>query len=242
MNYSKIVKVLNLDERKDLEAAKILNKLLAERKVNWQTLENLHNHSVIVFGAGPSLKGDILKMKKVKAHRLLKIIAADGATRALLEERIIPDLVVTDLDGARNALIQADKLGAVIVVHAHGDNIPKLKLIVPKLKNVIGTTQTPPLGKLMNFGGFTDGDRAVFLAKNFGANLIILAGMDFGTEIGEYSEEYSNNKLQKLAVGKELIEEIATKKLILNLTGGGENLRDVPKISAKNLKILLKSN
>lgn len=30
-----------------------------------------------------------------------------------------------------------------------------------------------------NFGGFTDGDRAVFLAEALGASLIVVAGMDF---------------------------------------------------------------
>jgi len=58
---------------------------------------------------------------------------------------------------------------------------------VPKLRNPIGTTQLKPFGKLHNFGGFTDGDRAVCLAEHFKAGLIILAGMDFEGEIGEYS-------------------------------------------------------
>ena len=55
-----------------------------------------------------------------------------------------------------------------MVVHAHGDNIEKIHL-VKNFKNCIGTTQTKSFGKLHNFGGFTDGDRCVFLANHFKA-------------------------------------------------------------------------
>ena len=52
--------------------------------------------------------------------------------------------------------------------------------MVKKIKNCIGTTQTNPFNKIQNFGGFTDGDRGVFLASHFDAKKIILFGMDFG--------------------------------------------------------------
>jgi Uncharacterized Rossmann fold enzyme len=41
--------------------------------------------------------------------------------------------------------------------------------MVKKMKNCIGTTQTNPFNKVQNFGGFTDGDRGVFLASYFKA-------------------------------------------------------------------------
>ncbi len=244
MNYSEIVKILQLDEKKDLEAAKVIEKLLSEKKITTKTLKNLSNERVIIFGAGPSLKEDILKIKKTKLLKSLKIIAVDGAAKALLEEKIIPDIVVTDLDGDKRALMEASNLDAVMVVHAHGDNIPKLKEMVPQLKEVIPTTQIPPFGKLKNFGGFTDGDRAVFLAEKFQAKLIILAGMDFGSEVGKYSGQYSQEKkMKKLKIGKALIEDLAKNSdiTILNLTAKGEHISNVPKISIKNLKILLES-
>jgi hypothetical protein len=245
MNYETIVKILNLDAEKDLEAARILNNLMIQLQPNLKSLENiLHNNYVIIFGAGPSLKEDISEIKKYKLHKTLKIIAADGAVKALLEEHIIPDILVTDLDGDQDAIIEANKLGVITIVHAHGDNISRLKEVVPKLKNVIGTTQTKETGgKLKNFGGFTDGDRAVFLARRFKAKLIILAGMDFGKKIGTYSGTYiKEKKLKKLKIGKALIEELAQNlqtTVILNITEYGEPLREIPKISVKELKILL---
>ena len=70
-----------------------------------------------------------------------------------------------------------------MIVHAHGDNFDKLEM-VRGLSNVTGTTQTKKIGKLENFGGFTDGDRCVFLAEYFNAKKIVLIGMDFGQKIG----------------------------------------------------------
>ena len=57
----------------------------------------------------------------------------------------------------------------------------------PFFTNVIGTTQAQPLGNIYNFGGFTDGDRAIFLAVALGAAEITLAGMDFGDIVTKYS-------------------------------------------------------
>ena len=43
-----------------------------------------------------------------------------------------------------------------------------------------------PTNNVYNFGGFTDGDRSVFLAEELGASQIILVGMDLGNKIGKY--------------------------------------------------------
>ena len=83
-----------------------------------------------------------------------------------------------------------------------------------KISNVIGTTQTKKFGKLENFGGFTDGDRCVFLAEYFDASKIILIGMDFGQKIGKYSKHQVVNrrtKIKKLKFGKMIVEWLATK-------------------------------
>jgi len=86
--------------------------------------------------------------------------------------------------------------------------------LIGNFKNCIGTTQTKPIGKLQNFGGFTDGDRAVFLANYFMAKKIILFGMDFGKRIGKFSNTKPSErtiKLKKLRKGKFLLEWLAIK-------------------------------
>jgi uncharacterized Rossmann fold enzyme len=80
--------------------------------------------------------------------------------------------------------------------------------MVKKIKNCIGTTQTEPFNKIQNFGGFTDGDRGVFLASYFDAKKIILFGMDFGTRIGKFSNTKKSDrkiKLKKLKIAKDLL-------------------------------------
>ena len=52
---------------------------------------------------------------------------------------------------------------------------------------MIWSVRIEPLVMIENFGGFTDGDRAVFFASRFGAAKIFLFGMDFGSKIGTYS-------------------------------------------------------
>ena len=85
--------------------------------------------------------------------------------------------------------------------------------MVKKIKNCIGTTQTNPFNKIQNFGGFTDGDRGVFLASYFDAKKIILFGMDFGNQIGKFSNTKKSDretKLKKLEIGRELLIWLST--------------------------------
>ncbi len=130
------------------------------------------------------------------------IITADGATAVLFDRGVVPDIIVTDLDGNVEKEIAANKKGAIVVVHAHGDNIDKVKKYVPRLSSVIGSTQATPLDNIYNFGGFTDGDRCVYLAKEFGAASITLVGFDFD------DVDVSDMKKKKLKWAKLLIDAI----------------------------------
>ncbi len=110
------------------------------------------------------------------------IIVADSGMENALKLGLFPDIIVTDLDASGEMLRQQMKMnerGSVLVVHAHGDNIPALKRYLPEIHGAVaGTTQAEPEGKLHNFGGFTDGDRAVTMAAHLGAAEIALLGFD----------------------------------------------------------------
>lgn len=197
---------------KDQEAARILSDMAKKKALNTKILERkIKGKNVIVLGAGSSLDNPST-LKYLKKNKKFVKIAADGAVQFLIENKIRPDIVVTDLDGSATYLQKAEKMGAVMVVHAHGDNIDLLKKLVPKFKKLIATTQVMPLENVYNFGGFTDGDRCVFLAEEFGAKKIVLIGMDFGNSIGPYSKEKVENielKKQKMHAGKRLLEMLA---------------------------------
>jgi hypothetical protein len=178
-------------------------------------------------------------VKAAGLHRSCVLIAAGGAIKALLDVGVVPHIHVTDLDGDEHATAEANKEGTMTVVLAHGDNMELVREQVPHLRKVIGTTQTEPFGKLLNFGGFSDGDRAAYLADHFGAKIIALAGMDFGRKIGEYTGSKNPDfTRKKLAVGKKLIEELAKKaeSRIVNLTEKGEKLAGVPSRTIEDFK------
>ena len=202
--YEKIVGDFNYSVENDEKAADVLDILLQEKKNLFpiSTLKDLiNNGEIIIFGAGPSLEESILKQKKKFTDKLK--IAADGATTALLKNNIRPDIIVTDLDGKVSDQLKANSEGSIAIIHAHGDNINKIKKYVPKLEGkILGTTQInpEPYDFLYNFGGFTDGDRAVYLADHFHAKKIYLMGFDFNGKIGEYS--FAENKDKKLKLKK----------------------------------------
>jgi uncharacterized Rossmann fold enzyme len=181
--YSDILKEFKYDEKKDKESAIILDSILEKSNTNEKIISLIKGKTVLVIGSGPSLSTAILN-------------------------GIIPDIIVTDLDGDENTLEKIGKTKSIFVVHAHGDNIEKLEL-VKKFKNCIGTSQSTPFNKIQNFGGFTDGDRGVFLANHYEAKKIILFGMDFGKRIGKFSKTKKSErkvKLMKLKKGEFLLE------------------------------------
>jgi len=208
--YRNILKDFGYSRNKDTQSAKLLNSLLQKKTPSIGIRDLIKDKPVFVIGAGPSLPSCISILKR---HKKITKIVADGATKAIIENGLRPDIVVTDLDGDIKSLKKAGRTNTIMVVHAHGDNSERINL-VKYFKNCIGTTQTKPIGKVNNFGGFTDGDRCVFLADYFKAKKIILLGMDFGTRIGKYSKSKVENrttKIAKLRRGKKLLEWLAKK-------------------------------
>lgn len=226
--YEDLLGDFGFSRQDDEESAKLLDKFL-ESYGGLKPEDIPMQKEAIVFGAGPSIKSNIKEIKNLNLSEYT-LISADGATTALLEEDIVPDIIVTDLDGEMKDIICANHEGAFLVVHAHGDNMEKLKEFLPHLNRVLGTTQSTPLSNVYNFGGFTDGDRALFLAVELGAEYIILAGMDFGKEVTRYSRpdmtesegQADEIKELKLKHAKKLVEWVAKNEdvTILNISHG----------------------
>jgi hypothetical protein len=238
--YKEILQNFGFDKKSDEESAEYLNDYLKNQFINGdgdkKTISTISfsdlptKKNIIVFGAGPSLKKHINKLKpeiSVNPDKFI-LISADGATTALIEENIVPQIIVTDLDGKLEDILKANAQGAYLVVHAHGNNLDALKSNLDDLENILGTTQSFPLKYVHNFGGFTDGDRAVFLAVELGAKKIIMAGMDFGEVVTKYSRPNMKDatgpaddiKKLKLKYAERLVEWIAENEnvSIYNLT------------------------
>ena len=206
--YREIRNVFGYRKYDDLISAKKLNSKIGKRYPLSNIKKTIRGQTVFIIGAGPSLSRSISTLKK---YQNITKIVADGAVQALIEHKIKPQILVTDLDGDIASIKKIGRTKIPIIIHAHGNNYDKLD-IVSEFQNKIGTTQTEKFGKLENFGGFTDGDRCVFLAENFHAKKIILFGMDFGDKIGKYSKKKvmdRKTKLKKLEYGKKLLEWLA---------------------------------
>ena len=206
--YADILKEFKYSEKRDRESAVLLNSIIKRSNSNTQLNKLIQGKTVLVIGSGPSLSTAIPKLKKYKKTTK---IAADSSVKALVDNGLVPDIVVTDLDGDEKTLKKISDTETIFVVHAHGDNMERLEL-ARSFKNCSGTTQSTPFGKIQNFGGFTDGDRGVFLASHYQAERIILFGMDFGERVGKLSDTKRTErriKIMKLEKGKKLLEWLA---------------------------------
>jgi uncharacterized Rossmann fold enzyme len=195
--YQSILEDFGFSRDRDEDAAEHLAGILREHGPMLPAAKAMViGHRAIVCGNAPNLAKELKELQERDAV----FLAADGATAVLLEHNIVPDIVVTDLDGPFPAILKANQMGSIIVVHAHGDNLDALIRYAPKLQRIIGTVQCRPPPGTHNFGGFTDGDRCVFLAKELGAASIELVGFDFE------DESVTPRKKRKLEWAKKLIE------------------------------------
>jgi 2-amino-4-hydroxy-6-hydroxymethyldihydropteridine diphosphokinase len=206
--YQQIRMEFGYSTEKDQMAADMLSKMIKSKALQVSNIQKkIQGKEVLVIGAGPSLEKNIEFITKNKKY--IKI-AANGVVEILLNKKIRPDIVVSDLDGNPKFLRMAEKLGATMVIHAHGDNIESMEKNVPKFRKIIGTTQVMPTENVYNFGGFTDGDRSVFMAEEMRAKSITLIGMDFDNKPRKFSAKDNDVnidlKRKKLRTAKRLLE------------------------------------
>ena len=132
--------------------------------------------TVAVVGAAPSLPETV---DRVAGADL--VFAASTAADVVREAGFGIDLMVTDLDKNPETARELTAAGTPVAAHAHGDNVPLVEEWLPRLDPVhtLATTQAAPVEAVYNFGGFTDGDRAAFLADEFSAADLRFVGWAF---------------------------------------------------------------
>lgn len=152
--------------------------------------------SVGIAGGAASLSSELSRLDGVDS-----VIAVSNAAAVLRNAGVSFEMMVTDLDKVPETAKLLTKEGTSVVVHAHGDNISALESWVPEFepRYVIPTTQAEPTQHVRNFGGFTDGDRAAFLADELGASRIVFVGWDFD------DDSVAADKRRKLAWAERLL-------------------------------------
>lgn len=197
------------DVAEDRAAARFLRDLLPRPSPHWRELgvQLRNRRNLAILGCGPSLERTPPAALAGKV-----VVAADGACTWLREAGLLANVVVTDLDGAEEDLVWAAAQGALMVVHAHGDNQDALRRIVSRLGPLVwGTHQVEPtadLEPLRNVGGFTDGDRAVLLCEALQARTATLHGFDAEQPPSRYSGSFDpKTKPAKLRWAARIVAE-----------------------------------
>jgi uncharacterized Rossmann fold enzyme len=190
--------------------------------------------TVAIAGGAPSLVNSAGSDSTANADELALLDRADhvvAVSRAVDGCRcadIAIDLVVSDLDTAPEMAVSLTHEGIPVAVAAHGDNIPALREYVPEMdhRNVLPTTQAEPHDHVVNVGGFTDGDRAAFIADHCGADRLVFPGWDFD------DQRVEPMKRQKLVWAERLLRTLELRRnerfAVLNGRREDINMNTVP--------------
>ncbi|MHA1686709.1 MAG: 6-hydroxymethylpterin diphosphokinase MptE-like protein [Candidatus Heimdallarchaeaceae archaeon] len=214
--YPNICKYLDINPNEDMTALKNITQNYRSSISPTKLSNLLKNRIVYLVAPGYTIEEhekeliDLVRKSKGKAT----VISVDGATTIFFKHDIIPDIIVSDLDGNVEHQIYAQKAGSILLVHVHGDNKETLEKYLPEISKMdfMLTTQTRPINTAYNFYGFSDGDRAVSLCKYFNAREAVLIGYDFGDKIGFYSKkteieskEFLLRKMKKFVIAQSVI-------------------------------------
>lgn len=194
--YEAILRDFGYDRESDERARDVLASLA--EPFDLDRLTALRGSTVAVAGAGPSLDTpDELE----RARGADAVVAASTAADVLEDRGVAVDCLVTDLDKNPDTARRFTRRGTPVAVHAHGDNRPAVREVVPDCDRefVLATTQAEPDGPVRNFGGFTDGDRAAFLADHLDAARLTFVGWDLD------DPSVSPTKAKKLAWAERLL-------------------------------------
>ncbi|MFQ3283608.1 MAG: putative Rossmann fold enzyme [Natronomonas sp.] len=173
--YAAILADFGYDQAGDERARDLLAALVSE--ADTLGLADIEfDGTVAVCGAGPTLSEEL-----ALAERADSVVAASTAADTCLDAGIAVDCMVTDLDKNPETARNLTREGVPVAAHAHGDNLAAIERCVPEftLTSVLPTTQAAPKPPVCNPGGFTDGDRAAFLADARGADRLVFPGWEF---------------------------------------------------------------
>lgn len=199
--YLEILSDMGYDRLEDESCVRVLKAVtLNSDLITEDEAAGYFGETATVFGDAPCLESDISDLPPEGT-----IISSGSAVHRLLDLGIVPEVVVTDLDGDIGAQLEASSGGALTFIHAHGDNQDLVRTYAGSFKGpVILTTQSRPENTVFDFGGFTDGDRAVCIAQSFGARRVILEGFDFEDPNPKAGSDMSV-KLRKLSWARRII-------------------------------------
>ncbi len=202
--YEQILQDMGYDRESDENSVRVLKAVTMGSDLrSGDDAAELLGHTITVVGNAPCLE-DNIRERGISGT----VLCSGSAVGRLAAMGYGPDMVFTDLDGDIGPQIEASSKGAFTFIHAHGDNPDLIVRYAPLFKGpVVLTTQSTPEYTVFNYGGFTDGDRAVCFAAHFGAGDIRLVGFDYDDPMPKEGSDPSI-KRRKLQWAKRIVESL----------------------------------
>lgn len=203
--YESIISDMGYSRSEDESAVRVLKAVTVNSDlIDDDEASSFFDRTVTVVGNSPALLDDLESLPPEGP-----VIASGSSVCRLSSVGVKPDVVVTDLDGEIESQIKASGDGALTFIHAHGDNVDLIREYAWRFKGpIILTTQSVPENTVSNYGGFTDGDRAVCIVRHFGAQHILMLGFDYGNPMPKEGSDPSV-KLRKLKWAENIIGMVA---------------------------------
>ncbi len=202
--YSEILDDMGYSREDDESTVRVLKAVTVNCDlVDPDDVRDLFSGTCTVAGDADCLESDIESFPPTGT-----LVSSGSAVHRLLDAGLTPDVVVTDLDGDMPSQLEASSRGALTFVHAHGDNAEAVREWAGRFRGpVVLTTQSRPESTVFDFGGFTDGDRAVCISQEMGASSIRLIGFDLDHPRPKDGRDPAV-KLRKLAWARRIISSL----------------------------------
>jgi len=202
--YSEILDDMGYSREDDESTVRVLKAVTVNCDlVDPDDVRDLFSGVCTVAGDADCLESDIVRFPPTGT-----LVSSGSAVHRLLDAGLTPDVVVTDLDGDMPSQLEASSRGALTFVHAHGDNAEAVREWAGRFRGpVVLTTQSRPESTVFDFGGFTDGDRAVCISQEMGASSIRLIGFDLDHPRPKDGRDPAV-KLRKLAWARRIIASL----------------------------------
>lgn len=199
-----------------LDAEELLATWLPEQPA-WEMLNVLAEKVVFTFCGSEGLEESLRRAKRGGLHRKGVVLCVDEALEALLGCGASPNIVITDFEANPELVVRLNRGGCCTLICATSRNAEKLKANLPRLKKEVclGTSEAPSYENLLELPGASKCEKAVRLAEDYDAKLIVLGSLPKG-------------------LARAAVEELA-KTSVVPILSLVEGLRNVPLVSAKSV-------
>ena len=137
--YQEILEDMGYDRADDEACVRILKAVtLNSDLITDDEASERFSGTATVFGDAPCLESDISRLPPEGT-----LVSSGSAVARLLAIGIVPDVVVTDLDGNIDAQLEASSRGALTFIHAHGDNQDLVRMHAGRFRGPVVLTTLP---------------------------------------------------------------------------------------------------